>query len=246
MLPSLLRTSTFLAGVSFLALSTLVLPLATAGQAGAATLSPTSVITAARSAIAKQAGVHLTVTRKSSTSSVVEKVNVDLAPAGGVETISQGRETVTIRVTPTYAYVSGNSSGLTKIIGLTAAEAKKVGKDWVSVKNGTTQYSGVAGGMSVAAVSGLLPAVKGTTLSRGTSSGLKVYILKWDTTPTSSQPKLSISLTVSAVGATLPVEELTKAAGGGEEDVTLTKWGEHVRVNAPPASSTIPYATVAG
>src|SRR5580658_7593592 len=108
-------------GVSALA-STLAMLSAMAGAAGAAQVPTTSsVLTAAKAAIAQRTGVHLVVTSKSSSTSVVEHVAADLGKATGAETISDGTGTVIIKVTPTYAYLSGNSSGLTKVVGLSAA-----------------------------------------------------------------------------------------------------------------------------
>jgi hypothetical protein len=55
---------------------------------------------------------------------------------------------------------------------------------------------------------------------------------------------LSDTLTVSAAGATLPVEETMTASGGGLETITFSKWGEPVVVSAPPAGSTISYSKI--
>jgi hypothetical protein len=226
-----------------LAASTLAMLSAMAGAAGAAQVPTTgSVLIAAKAAIAKRTGVHLVVTSKSSSTSVVERVAADLGKATGTETISDGTGTVMIKVTPTYAYLSGNSSGLTKVVGLSAAEVSKLGSDWVSLKAGTSQYTGVAGSMTVSSVAGVLPAAKGTTLSAPAASGKGVYSLKWDTAATSSAPTFTNTLTLSAGGATLPIEEITTATGGARETVTLSHWGEHVQVTPPPAASTIPFS----
>ncbi len=230
-------------GVSAWVASTLAMLSAMAGAAGAAQVPTTSsVLTAAKAAIAQRTGVHLVVTSKSSSTSVVEHVAADLGKAIGAETISDGTGTVLIKVTPTYAYLSGNSTGLTKVVGLSAAEVSKLGSDWVSVKAGTSQYTGLAGSITVSSVASVLPAVKGTKLSAPAASGKGVYALKWETAATSSAPKFTNTLTLSAVGATLPVEEVTTAPGGALETVMLSHWGEHVQVTAPPAASTIPFS----
>jgi hypothetical protein len=227
-------------------LPTLVLLSATADAAVAGAPTTASVLTAAKSAIGKQTSVHLEVTSSASSSSVQEKLKADLGKTSGAETISEGAETVLIRVTPTYAYLSGNSTGLTKILGLTAAEAKKVGTDSVAVKAGTSQYKNLAASITVSSVVSILPPAKGTNLSTPAPVAKKLYTLKWNTAATSSVPALANTLTLSAVGDTLPVLETTMASGGGKETVSLSKWGEHVLVSAPPAGSVIPLAKVTG
>lgn len=234
-------------GASGSAVLTVAMVTAMAGPAGAANLPTTSsVLTAAKAAIAKQTGAHLVVMSKSNSTSVVEQVAADLGKTSGTETISEGTETVRIKVTAAYAYLSGNSSGLTKIVGLSAAEAKKLGKDWVSVKAGTSQYTDVAGSLKISSIASVLPAAKGTTLYPPAASGKDVYTLKWETAATSSEPKLTSTLTISAVGATLPVEETTTASGGARETVTLSDWGEHVQVTPPAAGSTIAFSKLSG
>jgi hypothetical protein len=246
MRPSVLSRATRLGGASAVVLATLVLLSATAEAAGAGTPTTISVLTSAKSAIGKQTSVHLVVTSRSSSTSVEENLQADLGKTSGIETISEGSDTVMIKVTPTYAYLSGNSSGLTKIFGLTSAEAKQVGKDWVSVKAGTSQYKDLAPSMTVSSAAGVLPAAKGTQLYTPAPAAKKLYTLKWDTAATSSEPAFANTLTLSAVGATLPVQETTTALGGGRETVALSKWGEHVLVSAPPAGSTIPFSKVSG
>jgi len=229
-----------------LALSTVALGASAAlgSAASAEVATPSSVLSAAKAAIAKQTGGHLTVTVKASASASSENVVADLGAKNGAETISEGTATVTIRLTPAYAYFSGNSTGLTTIFGLTAAQAKKIGKDWVSLKAGTSQYSGLKSDATISSVTGLLPAAKGTKLSTETVKGVKLYVLKWTSAATSSTPKLTNTLTLAAVGATLPVEEVATGTGVAKETIMLTKWGERVVVSAPPAGSTIAYSKI--
>jgi len=246
MRPTVLTHFARLVVAAAIALPTLGLLSATAEAAGTGAPTTGSLLTAAKSAIGKQTSVHLVLTSRSSSTSVEERLEADLGKASGSEAISEGNETAVIKLTPTYAYLSGNSSGLTKLFGMTAAEAKKVGRDWVSVKAGTTQYKDLAASITVSSVAGILPAAKGTKLYKPASPAKKLYTLKWDNAATSSAPALVNTLTLSAVGATLPVQETTTASGGGKETVALSKWDERVLVSAPPAGSTIPLAKVSG
>ncbi|MGD0219792.1 MAG: hypothetical protein ABSC73_04940, partial [Acidimicrobiales bacterium] len=217
------------------------------GVAASAAATTSSVLKAAKAAMAKQTGVHVVDSVKSG--SVSQLMIADFGTKSGEETLSEGKERLTVKLTPTYAYFSGNSSGLTAT-GLTAAQAKKVGKDWISMKAGTSEYASIKSDLTVSALAVLLPATKGTTLSTTVTAGVHLstvtdgvhlYVLKWTTAATSSTSKLSNTMTISAVGATLPVEVITTAPSGSAT-TKFSKWGEHVAVSTPPAASTISYA----
>ena len=211
------------------------------GVAASAAATTSSVLKAVKAAMAKQTGVHLVDSSKSGSSSAL--AIVDFGTKSGDETLSEGKARLTLKLSPTYAYLSGNTSGLTTIFGLTAAQAKKVGKDWISVKAGTSEYAAFKSGLTISSLAGVLPATKGTTLSTTVTDGVHLYVLKWTTAATSSAPKLSNTMTISAAGATLPVEEITTASSGSST-TKFSRWGEHVAVSAPPVASTISYSKV--
>jgi hypothetical protein len=205
-----------------------------------------AVLASAKAAIAKQTGARLSLTVTSTSSSGTEKGAENLGVKEGMETITLGAATATIKVTPSYGYISGNSSGLTTIFGLSAAQAKKVGKRWVSFKAGTSEYSGFKSDVTISSVDSVLPEAKGTKTSMEDVKGTKVYVLTWTVAATSSTPKTSNSLTISAVGARLPIKGTASDAAGGHETLLLSNWGEHVNVSVPPAASTISYSQVTG
>lgn len=229
---------------SVVLLSSLSLMALTAGAASAQPQTTSSVLAATKSAIVKQTGVHLVVTSASSSTLVGEDLQADLGKTSGVESISEGGGKVLLKVVPAYAYLSGNPTGLTKIFGMTAAQAKVVGTHWVAVKAGTSQYKDLASSLTISSVTSVLPVAKGTRLLAPTTPATGFYTLKWATAATSSTPALTNTLTISAVGAPLPLKETTTAKGGAKQVVALTKWGEHVLVSAPPASSTIPLSKI--
>jgi len=226
--------------VLFVSLGATAFVMSTAlGVAASAAATTSSVLKAAKAAMAKQTGVHLVNSSKSGSSSAL--AIVDFGTKSGEENVSEGKARLTYKLTPTYAYIGGNSSGLTTIFGLTAAQAKKVGKDWISAKAGTSEYAAFKSGLTISSLAGVLPATKGTTLSTTVTDGVHLYVLKWTTAATSSTSKLSNTMTISAVGATLPVEVITTAPSGSAT-TKFSKWGEHVAVSTPPAASTISYA----
>jgi hypothetical protein len=224
----------------------LVISAALGATACAGVMTTASVLKTAKAAMTKQPGVHLVITAKSSSSSSTERILADFGAESGVENISEGKADSAVKVTPTYAYISGNSSGLTTIFGLSSANAKKIGKDWVSWKAGTSQYADLKSGITISSVTAVVPKADGAKLSTHVTKGAKLYVLKWTTAATSSSPKISNTLTISAWGATLPVEETATASGGAKETTVFSKWGEHVFVSAPPITSTISSSQITG
>lgn len=225
--------------------STLALsgPLA-ATSAAFATTSPSTaaaVIAATKLMLAKQTGVHLALMSKSGATK--DSVSADFSGKSGVETVTIGAATATIKVTPAYSYISGNASGLTSIMGLSAAQAKKVGTHWISLKAGTSQYTTIASGTTIAAVTNVLPTAKGTTLSTTSIHGSKYYVLTWVVAGTSTTQKTTNTITIAATGTMLPYSE-TAAASTGTGTTNFSNWGEHRNITAPPASSLITYAAV--
>jgi hypothetical protein len=221
-----------------LGITALVISAALGTAAYAGTVTTGSVLKTVKAAITKQPGVHLVITAKSSSSSTTEKIIADFGAKSGVENISEGKADSAVKVTPTYAYISGNSSGLTTIFGLSSADAEKIGKDWMSWKAGTTQYSDLKSGITISSVTAVVPKAEGAKLSTKITKGAKVYVLKWTTAATSSSPKILNTLTVSA-RTTLPVEETATSSSGAKETTMFSKWGEHVLVRVPPVASTI-------
>jgi hypothetical protein len=229
-----------------LGVTALVISVAFGGTAYPEIVTTSSVLKATKAAIAKQPGVRVVFVARSSLSSATEKIIADVGATSGEETVSEGQAVLAIKVTPTYGYVSGNSSGFTKIFGLSSANAKRIGTDWVSWKAGTSQYSNLKSGLTMSAVTALLPKAKGTKLSTEIRNDAKLYVLKWMTAATSSTPKLSIKLTVSAIGTPLPIEQTVIASGGTKATTALSMWGEHVLVSTPPAASTIASSKITG
>jgi hypothetical protein len=232
------RTSLHLTSIALLC-TTLALgaPLA----AGAATSpSVASILKAAKVAIVKQNGVHVTV--RTVSGKTVSSVIADIGKANGSETYVSGSESFTITVTPTYAYLSGSQKGLTTLMGLTSAEQKKIGKQSMAMKKGTSYYttfkSNLTSGTTFAS---LLPTAKGTKLLSARDKRTNGFQLKWTVKATSTQPSATTVMTFSSGKSTLPIKDAVSTSTGKSE-TTFSKWGEKVSVKIP--TSTIPYAQV--
>jgi hypothetical protein len=214
--------------------------------ASAAVATVGSVLQAAKAAIATQAGVHVQFVARSSSTSKTEKILADIGRTSGAETISVGSAHLAVKVTPSRGYASGNTAGLTTLFGLSAAEAKKAGADWVSWKVGTSQYSDLKADVTMTSVTALIPKADGTKLSSAVTNGARLFVLTWTIPGTSSTPQVSNRLTISASGMALPVEATSTASDGTTATTTLSRWGEPVQVGAPPIASTIASSKVTG
>ena len=204
-----------------------------------------SVIKIVKAAIKKESGAQLVSTEHTTSSSMVAKETLSAGTASGEETLSNGDAHLAVKVTPADAYVSGSSSGLTTILGVSAKDAKKIGSDWVYWKHGTAQYTDLESDVTVTSLTSVLPKAKGTKLSTHVTKGATFYVLAWTTEATSSSPKLSNTLTVS-VRTDLPVRSTSTTSGGTRLATKFSDWGRHVVVSAPPAGSTVPSSTITG
>jgi hypothetical protein len=233
------RTSLCLSG--FALLSTVL--LGTGVGAGAASSNPTlkTVLSTTSKAMEKQTSVHVSV------SSIADKlpssVVADIGEKSGTETFTKGKETFTITVTPTHAYLSGSKTGLTEIMGLTSAEQTKVGAASISMKEGSTAYTTFKDNLTIGALTKLLPVLKGTTLLSKRDKATNGYDISWVTAADASEdsPKTTTVMTISSGKSALPIKEVVTTSVGTSE-TKFSKWGEDVQVVVP--SSTIPYTTV--
>jgi hypothetical protein len=215
-----------------------------AGPATAGTVSAGTVLKGAKTAIGGQSSVHVTFAASSKKSKVTEKIAADVSATGGTESVTEGKGTLAIRVTPTAGYVSGNVTGLTQLYGLSAAQAKTVGANWIAFKTSSTQYATLKSDVTFSSVLALLPRTKGTKVSTHQSGGASQFVLKWTSKASGSTPKLSNSLTLDAGKTKLPIEETETDSTGVKVTTSLSNWGESVRVAVP--TPTIDSSTITG
>lgn len=232
------RTSIYLSSVSLVAtLGVLTSPLAAHAALGSPTAS--TLIAAAKSALAKEKGVHVSVSAINGKAD--NTVSADIGRTSGTETYVSGNESFTITVTPSYAYLSGSKLGLTTLMGLSAAEQKKVGTAAISMKKGSTEYTSFETNLTSAAFSELVPPLKGTTLLSKRDKKTNGFQLTWSAKATSSTPKTTSVMTISSGIVTLPIKEKVTTSTS-VSNTTFTHWGETVVVKVP--SKTIAYSKI--
>lgn len=210
-------------------------------QASVPNPTAASVIAAASAAVKNEIGVHVHVSTVSG--KVDSTVVARIGTLDGSETYTQGGSTFVITVTPTYAYLSGSLTGLTSVMGLSAAEQKKVGTSSISMKAGSTPYKTFKANLTSVAFTQLIPALKGTTLLPARDKKTNGYQLKWATAATSTAAATTSVLTISSGAKALPIKE-SVTTSGGTSHTKFTKWNKKVTVVVP--SKTIKYATVFG
>ncbi len=213
-----------------------VLPLV--AQATTKEPSVASVLTAVRANMAAERGVHIVVTSRSATAQ--DSVVADLGRTSGSETFTSGKATVSIVVTPHYAYLRGNAAGLMTLVGLTSSQQKKVGSKAISMKAGTSPYASFKSNLTVGAFTAFLPTQKDVRLSR---DKFGAYVLSWTTKATKTTTRTTSVLTMSSGKKPLPLREVvTSSSGSGSTN--FSKWGESVATSVPSARSLIPYTAV--
>lgn len=207
-------------------------------QASTKSPSAASVLKAVRAAMTTERGVHIVVRSHSATTR--DAVVANLGRTSGEETFTSGAATVSIVVTPTYAYLRGNASGLETLVGLTKSQQKAVGTKSISMKAGTSPYVSFKSNLTVGAFSAFLPTQKDVRLSRGARGA---YVLSWTTKATGTTARTTSVLTVSSGTKPLPQREVVSSSSGSGTTY-FSKWGESVTQSRPPVGSLIPYTAV--
>ncbi len=200
--------------------------------------SVSSVLKAAKRAVVSETSVHIVVSSTSGTTK--NHVRADLGVSSGQEYFTSGPAAISIVVTPKYAYLSGNASGLENLIGLTAAQQKKVGTKVIVMKAGTSPYASFQSNLTVVAFASFLPTTKGVSLGRDRHGN---FVLSWTKAATSSTAKTTSVLTISSGHKALPMSEVVSGKGGGGV-TTFSRWGKSFTVTIPKQSNTIPYTSV--
>ena len=234
--PRFLLTSLALGAAMTMAVPTVAL-------ASSSTPSVKSLLAQAKTSMLTVKGVHIAVV--STSGKTKNSVVVDLGTKDGRETITSGTQVVKIEVTPKDAYLSGDAGGLEKIMGLTKAEAKKLGSAVMVMKAGSTEYTSLQENLTTPILPAMLPATANKTLKVTNGSSAHSYNLDWSTAASSTALATTSILTFSVGAKTLPTSESIKSSSGVGM-TTFTKWNENVNVSIPATASWVTYAQVFG
>ena len=158
--------------------------------------------------------------------------------AAGSQTVTQGTDHITIEVIGGTTYITGDTSGLENLAGLSAAQALESAGQWIEFATGDAAFSSVVAGVRSTDVAKELELSGPLTLGRDrVIDGVAVDAVKG--TQTFGHTRTTVVLYVRAQGSHHPVEEDSLARTGqttSAEHVTYSAWGEHVRPEAPQAT----------
>ena len=227
---------THLLAISSLTLGALLLAPVASQASSKVTVS--TVLRAAKNAMIGEKSVHIVVASKSG--KTVNHVIADLGTSSGQEYFVSGTAKVEIRVTAKYAYLSGNAKGLTTLVGLTAAQQKKVGTKVIVMKAGTSPYTTFESNLTVSAFATFLPTGTGVSLA---TNRHKNYVLTWTKPATSTTSKTKSVLTISSGKKALPLSEVVSGTTGSGK-TTFSRWGKSFSVTPPPSSTLVAYSSI--
>ena len=193
--------------------------------------APSALISLMNKAIATMYSVHLNITAAQSSPKVNETISQDSGYTSGSQSVSTGNEHASVLLTPSNAYLSGNSTGLSAFFALPADDIPLVGTKWIVIKAGATQYKTFVNTIGYRSLfKNLVPTSKPLSISAVTYHSVKAYALHWQVKSGTSTTKLDLYL--PQVGKELPIAE-TAVSGATVEQSVLSQWNKKIAVNAP-------------
>jgi hypothetical protein len=213
---------------------------APAGSSGLAALSPKQILSRAEAAATSAGSVHFQSTTQDGPSSIV--FNDDSTSHGGRQYITMsGGGQMTVLVVAGNGYVNGNATGLNSFLGLPAPTAAQMAGQWILFTSGDPGYQQVVAGVSTSSVLGEITPVGALTKTGPTRVDGQSVVGVRGAAPSSADmpPGSKITLYVAASGRTLPASVL-EGSGSNQTHITLSQWGEHVSLAAPPHAIPVP------
>lgn len=193
--------------------------------------APASLISAMNKAIAAMHSVHLNITAAQSSPKVNETISQDSGFTSGSQNVSTGNERARVLLTPSNAYLSGNSSGLSAFFALPPDDIPLVGTKWIVIKSGATQYKTFVNTIGYKNLfKSLVPTSKPLSISATTYHSIKAYALFWQIKSGTSTTKLNLYLPQK--GKELPIGE-TAVSGTTFEQSILSQWNKSIVIKTP-------------
>jgi len=193
--------------------------------------TPASLISAMNKAIATMHSVHLNISAAQSSPKVNETISQDSGYNSGSQHVSTGNERASVLLTPSNAYLSGNSSGLSAFFALPPDDLPLVGTKWIVIKSGATQYKTFVSTIGYKSLfKNLIPSSKPLSIRATMYHSAKAYAILWQISSGTSTTKLSLYL--PQIGKELPIAE-TAVSGTTVEQSVLSQWNKKIVVTAP-------------
>jgi hypothetical protein len=206
-----------------------------AASSGLAALPAKEILSRADAAATAAGSLHFYSTTKAGSSSII--FNDDSASSGGRQDITiSGGGKMTVLVVHSVGYVNGNATALSGFLGIPNPPAVQLAGRWISFTSGDPSYKLVVTGVTTSSVLSEINPV-GTLTKTGpmTLDGQSVVAVSGPAPASDGMPAGSkVTVYVAATGQPLPVTCL-EGSGHNQTRITLSRWGEHVSLAAPPA-----------
>jgi hypothetical protein len=151
----------------------------------------------------------------------------------GIQRVSFADARSTVRVVGKLTYFSGNRAGLVRMYGLSAAQAKQVGRQWVPLVPGEPGYKNVTAGVTLASALSEIHVVGPLRrLPVRVKDGQRVFGIAGRATGPGSPKGARAILWISVGAKALPVE-YDAIAKGNTEVLRFSRWGRVHAVRTP-------------
>ncbi len=218
-----------------------------AARGGVASMPPNLILAEARAAAETAGSVHYVQTGRTTRQAAMNIGDVSSSTGHDVITISDGSRATALLIGDV-AYLRANLVALTGFFLLPDTTASRIAGRWISVRSGTAGYQRLWDGLEFEMTTGsvldaVTPAGPLTRTPTKTIDGrLVVGVHGKAPAWTGAAPGTTETLYVAATGQPLPVS-CQESYRSSQVTTVFSRWGETVRVTAPPGVTPIPAAS---
>jgi hypothetical protein len=182
--------------------------------------------------------VHVDITSSDQTSGITS-FSDDATATGGQQIITiNGTEHATILFIDNTGYLKANALALASFIGVPAAQAQELAGKWLSFSPGdtlgTTTYSSLVDGVTLSSVASEIQLPGPDTVTGPEKVSGQSVLAITSPAPASQQLPSSARMTLYVTpSGSRPVLEKLSGAGGDENQISFSHWGEAVHLTPP-------------
>lgn len=217
------------------------LPVAAGSTASKPSTNPaaSALIASVRQAIGARHSVRVTITGYQGSGQPRERIVSDSGREASNEVLHAGSAYAAIRIVHGVAYVSGNRTGLRRLIGLPATTASSARGRWLQAPAGSAAAKNLSAENSLSALaSSILPGPTDRVQVSSGPGGAATRVLRWNATAANGA-SIHASLAVTSGTDPLPISATT-SAGQNRQVVQFTGWDAPVAVTAPAQAVPLP------
>jgi hypothetical protein len=208
--------------------------------ASGSTQSATSMLAGALKDATAAGWVH-EVVRVSNKGVIIERAVDDIGTTEGVQVIQFGKISTEVfaMTIKKIAYVKGNEMGLETTFKMSSANAAKYDEKWMLLRSTSSLYDSAVNATTLASDFSQVQMTGPLEMSAvGTLSGVSVRAITGVIPAMNGSPKYQATIYVTATGKLLPVG-LRESSGKLSITVTWAKWG--INPNTPTPTGVVPF-----